>query len=342
MRILTVVRKYYYGSPNAIEPMYLYFTAPLKGMGHEVDTFDHFEMSSRLGRERATKALADRIKIGQFDLVFYQTSGREPVETTALADLSRKHCIAAWNSDDDWQWGTTRRIAGHFTFMITTYPHVHEHNHSQYSNLLLSQWGCSGLFVGHGIAKDIDFSFAGSIYGERNKACRYLQHNAGLVSFGRGARLVRLGMPYFRGAFKFPWLAGNPLEMQGVYDVWNRSRISYTPLESSQGSKFLQVKGRIFEMGLSRTLVLCENTSLLDRYYEPGREVVTFDNLEDCAQKALWYLSHDAELVRIVSNYHDRTLREHMWEQRFVDLFRQMGIGDHARLRYPHKETIRI
>src|SRR6266436_3119353 len=272
MRILSVVRKNYYGVPTAIEPMHVYFTMPLKEMGHEVDTFDHYEMSRTLGRERATSALVDRIQREEFDVVFYQTSGQEPVETVAFADLSRRFCIAAWNSDDDWQWESTRRVAGHFSFMITTYPHIYERNRSEYPNLLLSQWACPGQFSEYGRRKDINFSFAGSIYGERNRA-----------------------------------------------------RISYTPLEASSGGKVLQIKGRIFEMGLSGTMVLCEQSLLLERYYQPGREIVTFEGLEECAEKARWYVTHELERVRIARNYRDRTLGEHMWKHRFEDLFRQIG-----------------
>jgi Glycosyl transferases group 1 len=326
MRILSVVRRNYYGVATAIEPLHLYFTMPLREMGHDVETFDHYEMSRTVGRGRATLALADKIRKGEFDVVFYQTSGQEPVETAALADLSRKFCIAAWNSDDDWQWETTRQIAAHFTFMITTYPHVHEQNHFQYSNLLLSQWGCPGLLSGHGKAKDIEFSFAGSIYGERNKACRYLRRKTGLACFGRGSRMVRLGIPYFRGAFKFPWFAGTALEIEGVYDVWNRSRISYTPLEGSSGQKALQIKSRIFEMGLTGTMVLCEQHPVLERYFKAGAEIITFESLEDCAEKALWYLAHEGERAKITDNYRDRTLREHMWTHRLESLFEQMGL----------------
>jgi hypothetical protein len=57
MRILSVVRKHYYGSPKAIEPIYLYFT--LQEMGHEVDTFDHYEMSQRLRTERTSGAVVN-------------------------------------------------------------------------------------------------------------------------------------------------------------------------------------------------------------------------------------------------------------------------------------------
>lgn len=326
MRILSVVRKHYYGAFPALEPMYVWFTAPFRDMGHEVATFDHFEAGRTLGRERATQALVAKILQGSFDAVFYQTSGREPVDTAALADLSQKVCIASWNSDDDWQWETTRQIAAHFTFTITTYPHVFRDNLLEYPNLLLSQWGCLRRSAGSG-KKDIDFSFAGSMYGDRNRTCRFLRRRAGLECFGRGARLIRLGMPYFLGAFQCPWLAGPALELSEVEDVWDRSRISYTPLQSSAGNRF-QIKGRLFEMGLSGTLALCENAPGLDACYEPGKEVVTFANLEDCAEKARWYLAHESERARIAQRYGRRTLAEHMWEQRFSRLFAQMGINE--------------
>lgn len=326
MRILSVVRKHYYGSANATEPMHLYFTLPLKEMGHEVETFDHYEMSGKLGREQATEALTKRLREKEYNVVFYQTSGSEPVRTEALTEFSTRMCIAAWNSDDDWQWETTRQIAGHFTFMITTYPHIYEENRRQYGNLLLSQWGCAGIFADFGKGKDIDFSFAGSIYGERNKACQYLRRRAGLVCFGRGARLVRMGLPHFRGAFRLNWLAGPPIEIEAVYDVWSRSRISYTPLEASGGGG-LQIKGRIFEMGLCGTMVLCDRNPELERYYTGGQEIVTFESLEDCAEKARWYLKHEAERSKVVRNYGERTAREHLWTKRFKELFEAMGLG---------------
>lgn len=73
--------------------------------------------------------------------------------------------------------------------------------------------------------------------------------------------------------------------------------------------------------------MLCEHSPNLERYYEPGKECVTFETIEDCADKALWYLSHESERARIARCYCERTLREHMWEHRFTDLFRQMGIS---------------
>jgi spore maturation protein CgeB len=327
MHILSVVRQHYYGNTNAREPLSFFFSAPLLEMGHEVEMFDHFKARHAYGKEGATAQLIKKIQSGAFDLVFYQTSGEEPVDTSALAEMRRTTCLAAWNSDDDWQWETTRQFASHFTYMITTYPHIFDQYCKVHPNLLLSQWGCLGLFNDCEREKDIDFSFAGSVYGARSSACRYLSSRAGLKCFGRGARQLHLGIPYFRGAFRLSWISGKALEYEEVYEIWNRSRVSYAPMTGGPHGNVLSIKARTFEMGLSGTLMLCEHSPNLERYYEPGRECVTFETLEECAKKALWYLSHDSERTRIARGYYERTLREHMWKHRFTDLFRQMGIS---------------
>jgi spore maturation protein CgeB len=326
MRILSVARKGYYGSRVAVEPMYLYFTEPLRAMGHAVETFDHYEANQTYGKAASTEQLIEKIRAGRFDVVFYQTANVEPVETAALADLAKEVCIAAWNSDDDWQWETTRQLISHFTFMITTYPHIYEQNCDQYPNLLLSQWGCLELYADFERVKDIDFSFAGAVYGVRNPACRFLKRKAGLKCFGRGARLVALGLPYLRGMFRFPWLTGAPIDFKEINDIWNRTRVSYTPMAGGPQGNVLSLKSRTFDMGLSGTLMLCEHSPNLERYYEPGQECVTFESLEDCAEKARWYLAHEAERARIAGNYRRRTLKEHLWSHRFTHLFEQMGL----------------
>jgi Glycosyl transferases group 1 len=330
LRVLSVVRLGYYGSSNAVEPVSLYFTIPLRDMGHEVEIFDHYDANRNLSRSARTELLVRKIRSGSFDLVLYQTAGTEPIETEALADLSKRFCIVAWNSDDDWQWHATSRIARHFTFMITTYPHIYEANRMKHSNLLLSQWACLGTFSDYSRAKDIDFSFAGAVYKTRNSACRYLRRTAGLRCFGRGSRLVNHGIPYVRGMYKIPWLIGQPVHFKQINEIWNRSRVSYCPMAGGPTGEVFSLKSRVFDMGASGTLVLCEHSPNLERYYTPAKECVTFDNLEDCAAKAKWYLAHEAERARISANYRQRTLKEHLWKHRFAEMFQQIGLPSHS------------
>src|SRR5207253_2056869 len=106
------------------------------------------------------------------------------------------------------------------TFVITTYRDVFESARRQYSNVLLSQWACYEKLCQPAAVQDIEFSFAGGAYGDRNVECRYLSKTAGLRVFGRGSRLIRLGLPYFRGAFRIPFLAGEALSFDQTHAVW--------------------------------------------------------------------------------------------------------------------------
>jgi hypothetical protein len=332
VRLLSVVREHYYGNRSVTEPAFLYFTEPLRAMGHGVETFDHYAAGIRFGALRGAEVLRKQIQDGGYDVVFYQTSGSEPIEVSLLAPLAAKQLIVAWNSDDDWQWeGCTRHLAKNFSFMITTYPDIYEANRRRYPNLLLSQWGCYPIYADFSRTKDIEFSFVGQIYGARNQACRFLSKKVGLRYFGPGARLAALGLPHVRGILRFPFLAGRPVTFAQVHEIWNRSRISYTPMGAGPNCKMLQVKSRAFDMGLSGTLMLCELSPNLERYYDPGREFVPFENLEDCAEKARFYSQNEPERARIARRYRDRTLAEHLWEHRFAQLFREIGASSRSR-----------
>ncbi len=180
-----------------------------------------------------------------------------------IAQASRHAPIVAWNSDDDWQWDTySRHLAPFFTRMITTYPHVYEANHSEFPNLLLSQWGCLESYSEFARTKDLDFTFVGQVYRSRVSELRHLRREAGLKVFGLGALRLRFGIfnnRRFRNiAAKLVPATNRALAFPEVHSLWNRSKISYTPLGASTNPSLLQIKGRVFQMGLSGTLMLAQ------------------------------------------------------------------------------------
>jgi len=326
VRILSVVRKQYYGASGAIEPMWHWFTDPLLDLGHSVEHFDHFETNARYGFDACGEKFLQRLRSGGYDVVLYQTPGQDQMPRAAIREGSRHTVLVAWNSDDDWQWEHTIRMAPLFTFMVTTYAEVYLSNRDSYPNLLVSQWGCYDRLAKFASPKDHAFTFVGRLYGTRVRDCKTLSQKAGLKVFGAGSRLLKLGIPEFPGSSRIPWLSGRPLAFEQVHDVWNRSFISFTPMEASVPSMSLQLKGRAFEMGLSGTLMLTNSNPALEEYYTPYKEYVPFHDLNDCAEKARYYLAHDNERQRIANAYHDRTSSEHLWQHRFQKLFRQIGV----------------
>jgi spore maturation protein CgeB len=338
MHILSVVVKHYYNlaesrKRQALEPMYLAFTDPIERMGHTVDHFDHLEAAQRKGPANWGDEFVDVVKKGGYDVVFFQTACQKAeFVADAVREAARYSPIVAWNSDDDWAWEqSTRYLAPYFTFVFTTYPEIYRQNRAKYPNLRLSQWGCYDRFADFAQRKDLAFTFSGQIYAGRAAACRYLRQTAGLQVFGHMSGMVTqprfLYWPGIRNVtHRFPSVYGAPIPFEEMNAIWNRSRISYTPMEASASDQILQVKSRTFEMGLSGTLMICKLSPHLDQYYQPGKEFVAIENLEDCVEKVRYYLSHESERAKIARAYHDRTKAEHLWQHRFEAIFRQIGL----------------
>lgn len=333
MKILSCVSKGYYATTGTVEPMYLAFTDPLADLGHEVEHFDHYAPLRKLGHERTNELFLEKVRTGGYDAILYQTACQEAQYIgEVVREAGRYAPTIAWNSDDDFAWeNQTSLMAPYFTYMYTTYPHIYEENRAAFPNLRLSQWGCYDRFAAFDRPKDLDFTFAGQVYGDRVRSCRYLAKRAGLRVYGFMSGQVHtpefLYWPVIRKlTFRFPSIYGKPIHYQEINEVWNRSRISYTPMEASVNSDVLQIKSRAFEMGLSGTLMLCRLSPNLDRYYEPGKEFVVFENLEDCAEKAEYYQRHEAERARIARAYYERTRGEHLWTHRFQKMFEEIGL----------------
>ncbi len=115
------------------------------------------------------------------------------------------------------------------------------------------------------------------------------------------------------------------IDFDTVNRLWNRSRISFTPLDNTDGT-VRQIKSRVFDMGLSGTLMLSHTAPRLDDYYEPGKEYVPFETLDECVEKARYYLRHEAERRKIAEAYAKRTQAEHLWRHRIGHVLKAAGL----------------
>jgi spore maturation protein CgeB len=250
-----------------------------------------------------------------------------------VLDEARHHTVTlAWNSDDDWRWAPySSQWCAHYSYMVTTYRHIYEQNVATNPNLLLSQWGCTGLFDGARTAKDLSFTFVGACYPGRTEFLAAVKartplriySKAGSPEMSRFDRVRRRASRVLYGQSIAP--VGQRLDYADVNGVWNRTKVSLTPLEASK-DRHLQIKGRVFEMGLSGTVMLCSRNAALAEFYEAGTEYVDYESVEECCEKARYLMTHDSQRKRIADAYRERTRREHMWSQRYDRLFAQIGL----------------
>jgi len=338
MKLLVCSSYYYYGHTQGIEPQFYYLYQVPQSMGHQVDFFD-FHTAAKIGVEQMRRSFLAGLRGGAYDAVFIATF-KDEFDQETLAE-ARKYCpIIAWNSDDEWRWKdySEPRI-NWYSFMVTNSPDVYAENKNTFPNLLHAQWACTGFWNGLQTKKDLNFSFAGMVYGKRAEQTQWLGRHAGLQTFGFGSKNFALASNSVHwkkliqnAAFKlFPLFGGDLLEGRDILSfdringIWNRSKISFTPLDSSQG-EVRQIKSRVFDMGLSGTLMLAHRAPHLDEYYEPGCEYIPFDSLEECTDKARYFLSHEAERQRIAEAYAKRTQAEHMWKSRLEAILTRTGL----------------
>jgi hypothetical protein len=77
---------------------------------------------------------------------------------------------------------------------------------------------------------------------------------------------------------------------------------------------------RLFEATGVGTLLVTDWKMNLHEMFEPGKEVVTYRNPEECAKLIEYYLKHDEERASIARAGQQRTLREHTYYQRMQEL----------------------
>lgn len=68
---------------------------------------------------------------------------------------------------------------------------------------------------------------------------------------------------------------------------------------------------RLFEATGMGACLLTDRASNLSELFEADREVVTYGSADECVEKALYLLSHDAERESIARAGHARTMKEH-------------------------------
>ena len=320
MKVLSCVPCQYYDNPGVGTYEYISFVEVLRRMGHEVHAIDHI-VQAQLDEDGFNRFFLSIVKHGKYDLVIivpYQVEFSPEV-----LDEAKKYAVSmAWNCDDDWRWDDySCNWIEHYTYMVTTYRHVSEANKERFPNLLLSQWGCTGLCDGMDVPKDIDISFVGKAYGKRIQQVEELRERFDFVAHGRGippsSDFKRRVKKRLARALRIPLNGGESvlLDQDAVKAIWNRSKISFTPLDASRNGS-LQIKGRAFDMGLSGTVMLCDKNPALYEFYEPEREFVEFENMEECMEKAKYLLKNDSERESIAVAYYNRTKKEHMFECR--------------------------
>lgn len=262
----------------------------------------------------ATTRAAER----PFDTVFTYLSGEQvfPETIAALRGLGAPIVNLSLNDKEgfvgkvrDGVATGVRDICRHFDLCWTsTLDAVEKYRVEGATPLYLPEGANPEVHRPYEVGKTLDVSFVGQCYGNRPAVIKAL----------REARIhVEASGP--------GWPSG-PLSTEEMVRTYSRSRINLGFGGVAGHKDTYCLKGRDFEVPMSGGLYLTEEHEELSRFYEVGKEIVTYLGIEDLIAKIRWLLANPGEAEAIRAAGRARALREHTWEMRFGRVLEILGI----------------
>ena len=316
MRILCVFGKHNYGNPAQGQGYeYTNFIPALRRLGHEIFLFESFDRTAHGSFADLNRKFIGAVEREKPDLIFCVLMGYELwTETLDMVRQSSHAVIINWATDDSWKFDEfSRFLIPHVHIHATTYPEALEASRRcGFKNVVLTQWAANAATLAPPLPAARcrwTVSFVGMAYGNRPKWVAALRdRRIDVACFGYG------------------WPNG-PVAAEKIPEIVRHSVISLNFGDSDWVMKGIrpqrnrQIKARVFEVPGYGGFLMTENANHLERFFNPGEEIVLFDDIDDLAGKIRYFLDHPESRDAIARAGHDRTVREHTYEKRFKHLF---------------------
>ncbi len=155
--------------------------------------------------------------------------------------------------------------------------------------------------------RDIDVAFIGFPY--RNKFPAFAK-----VKKALGKRVVMHGFAfrynaYFNVKYGWPgWVKGPLVPGRQYIELYQRAKIGFNV--HNRGD-YTVGSYRLFELPANGVMQISDGGRHLDAFFEEGREIVGYGNVDEMIDKIRHYLSHDDERIEIARNGYRRAMRDH-------------------------------
>lgn len=285
MKILIVLNKTYRGH---LDGGWWYVYLPLKELGHEVyffDTVNPLEKDFKKVVESFKPELIFCVMTGDASIAPYEPW--EPIEReTKRGNIKTFN----WFCDDTWRYNMFSSKACHY-FNVCSTPepeYVHRYISDGYSNIIVGAWHANiDLYPRIKYEdKNIDISFMGALNDTRKE--------------------------FFQRHHEIPISMFSGISQEEMLNVHAKSKIGVNlSINENDPQKKTQMKQRMFEIPAAQTLLFTQHHPALESFFEPDKEMVTFANDNEFAEKSKFLLTNQRVVEIIAKNGHKRFLAEH-------------------------------
>jgi spore maturation protein CgeB len=329
VKILLVCMQHDYGDPaRGFSYEYHNFYDSLRALGHEVELFDFMAEIRTLGKEAMNGRLLSVVRERRPDLAMFSlyTDQFIPEVIAQVREVCKTLCFF---HDDTWRVEFSSFWARHFDFFTTPdFDGERRYAAKGLSNVIHFPFGCNEhQYFRQNLPMRYDVSFVGGWHPYREWLIECLRKNGISVH-----------------PFGYRWPAGK-LSQDEMIRVFNQSRINLNMSNSaSWDARYLcssprallnrirspksveQLKARFFEINGCGAFQLTYYVEGLERYYDIGKELAIYVDVDDLLVKVQRYLADEQARASIADAGYQRTLSEHTFGRRFEHVFTRMGL----------------
>lgn len=355
INVLFAALKYDYGKPkNGLSIEYTNFFHALSHMpGVTAEFFAIDEHTLILGRDGANNLLIKTVREKKPDLLFCYLLSEE-LKPETISEITGKTNTKTfnWFADDHWRIPIFSRYWAPFFSLVSTTDSEAIDLYKKYgiTNVIKTQWGANQhLYMPSDPAKNpgnLDITFVGKKFGSRGDYISALEKEklpvkafGGGWSWGRVSEEEKLNIfsyskinlnfseTHYSGSGAFLKQFGKLFltKLGGRYRFVGHHILDN--FRAMRGVKKLAIKGRVFEVpACGGFLMTGSSDDDISEYYIPGKEIVVFNNIPDMVEKCRYYLEHETERDIIAKAGLARTLLDHTYEKRFLEIFSKLGL----------------
>ena len=200
--------------------------------------------------------------------------------------------------------------------MLSSLPNLVSYFRKQNINSELLRLGFEKDIISRldNVKKDIDISFVGMLsrdHLQRIELLEGLSRKLPISIWGLGIESISRDSP-IHSVYQ-----GKALGMD-MYRILNRSAMTIN-MHSRVADNFAN-NLRLYEATGSGACLLTDNKSNLNELFEDKKEIISYDSIEDCVEKAEYYLSRPEVMADIARAGQQKTVREHNYTIRMREL----------------------
>jgi len=311
MKILCILGKYQYGdSSRGLSTEFFSFIPAFENLEHEVVLFDSLDKNRYKNFIDMNQSLVDVVEREKPEIIFSVLLGYEIWTETLDYIRGKIGCkIVNWCTDDSWKFKEHSKFIGkHVDLMVTTYEEFLPKYKDLKINSLLSGWAVPfqwSQIPMHAEKCKYDVTFVGTAHGSRKQYVSEIKNSGiNVECFGHG------------------WENGS-VEAEEIPKIFNTSKISLN-FSNSNGEN--QIKARTFEVPGCGGFLLSGNAKNLENIYENKKEIVIFNNIEECINEIKYYLANEKSRDEIAYRGYEKTIREYTYTQRLSRIIEHLTL----------------